>query len=159
MSLTVAEIPLGLAVLRLADDVKPTYPCRWRIRHTASGLDISEAMCQENALAGAAWLGQIADWTQGADRLRNTIDDTDLYVQLSYLHCDPPGTQRADRVVSNNGQPTENDVVEAAAWFKDAGYNALQVLYAMAHEAPWMGLDTNDFNAAHDRICELADAA
>jgi hypothetical protein len=28
----------------------------------------------------------------------------------------------------------------------------------MTHTVPWMGLDTNEFNEAHDRIVRAADA-
>jgi hypothetical protein len=32
-------------------------------------------------------------------------------------------------------------------------------MVAMTHRVPWMGLDTEDFNEAHNRIVELSGAA
>lgn len=53
---------------------------------------------------------------------------------------------------------TDADIAEAVAEFKADGYSAFEVLLAMADQAPWMGLDTEAFNEAHDRITQLADA-
>ncbi|MFH8531591.1 hypothetical protein ACH4GE_24610 [Streptomyces tendae] len=60
--------------------------------------------------------------------------------------------------VTRNGTYTDADIEQAAADYAEDGLNALEILTAMTHTVPWMALDTNDFNDAHNRIVELADA-
>lgn len=154
-------IPPGLVVFRLADDVQPHSPHRWRIGHQPSGLAIADAMRREAALAGAELLGTLTDWTQAADELKTGIDPADLFVQLSYQDCIAPASEpfAAGANVSNNGRYTDDEIRETAAEFKADGYNAHNILIAMTARVPWSGLDTDDFNDAHNRIAELADAA
>ncbi|MEU9754358.1 hypothetical protein AB0D90_14630 [Streptomyces althioticus] len=53
----------GLLVYRLPDTVNIEDPYRWRIGHH-TGLAIGIAMSKEDAIAGAAALADLADWTQ-----------------------------------------------------------------------------------------------
>ncbi|MFE9855508.1 hypothetical protein [Streptomyces sp. NPDC005780] len=154
------EAAPGLVVFRLAPDHKPNDPHRWRISHKPSGLAIADSMCRENALKGAALLAKLTDWTQDADTVKAKVDREDLFTQLSYVWCIEPGSQLlgAATDVSNNGSYTDVDIEQAAAAAKARGFNALEVLVAMSETVPWCGLDTDDFNDAHNRIAELADA-
>jgi hypothetical protein len=69
---------------------------------------------------------------------------------------DSHGYYRGD--VSSNGLYTDADVEKAAEASRADGMNAYDILIAMSHTVPWMGLDTNDFNEAHDRIVRAAGA-
>ncbi|WP_327335930.1 hypothetical protein OG384_04645 [Streptomyces sp. NBC_01324] len=154
------ETTPGLVVFRLAPDHKPHNPQRWRIGHKPSGLAIADSMQRENALKGAALLAKLTDWTQDADAVKAAVDREDMFAQLSYVWCTEPGSQPlgAGMDASRNGTYTDADVETAAAAAKASGYNALEVLVAMSETVPWCGLDTEDFNEAHNRIAELADA-
>lgn len=153
-----AQIAPGLFVYRLPDNHQPASPHRWRIGHH-SGLSVADAMRREAAIAGAELLSTLADWKQDADALREQVNPSDLFVKLSYVDCIEPATEPYDdgADVSNNGRYTEADIREAVA--ESEGMDALQILCAMSHTAPWMGLDTEDFVEAHNRIVELANAA
>lgn len=59
------EVSPGLYVYRLPDTVNPDDLYRWRIGHQ-TGLAVAVAMSEANALAGAAAIADLADWTQGA---------------------------------------------------------------------------------------------
>ncbi|MFE9777793.1 hypothetical protein ACFYPA_06500 [Streptomyces sp. NPDC005775] len=150
----------GLVVFRLAPNHKPHNPQRWRISHKASGLAIADSMQRENAIKGAALLAAVTDWTRDADTVKAAVDREDLFAQLSYVWCVEPGTQPLGPGMdaSRNGTYTDADVETAAAAAKAHGFNALEVLVAMSETVPWCGLDTDDFNEAHNRIAELADA-
>lgn len=154
-------IPPGLVVFRLADDVQPRSPHRWRIGHQPSGLAIADAMLREFAVAGAELLGTIADWTKDADELQAAIDGDDLFAKLSYQNCIAPASEPLPTGVdaSSNGRYTDADIQAAAAEYKADGFSAFEILLDMAACGPWMGLDTDEFNDAHNRIAELADAA
>ncbi|MFF4346750.1 hypothetical protein [Streptomyces sp. NPDC001530] len=151
----------GLVVFRMPADQSLNNPARWRIGHH-EGLAIAEAMCRENAFKGVEILVESGiDWTQDTDTIKDTVTDKtarDLYAKLSYAWCDEPGSNYMRGDVSHNGTYTDADIESAAAEFKDDGFNALQIITAMSHTVPWMGLDTNDFNEAHDRIVTLAGA-
>ncbi|MEU3990183.1 hypothetical protein AB0F24_17705 [Streptomyces platensis] len=154
------EVAPGLLVFRLPDGMWQASAHRWRIGHH-SGLSIADAMRREDAIKGAELLGTLADWTQDADNLKASINAADLFAKLSYAYCVPPGSEPfaagyAD--ASSNGRYTEDDVRKAADEYKADGMNALEVLVDMAHRAPWMGLDTEAFNEAHDRIVQLCGA-
>lgn len=150
----------GLVVFRLAPDHKPHNPQRWRIGHKASGLAIADSMTRENALKGAALLAEFTDWTQDADTIKAALSPTELFIKLSHVWCIEPGTEplAAGADASRNGIYTDADIEAAAAEAKANGFNALDVLVAMSETVPWSGLDTDDFNDAHNRIAELADA-
>lgn len=154
------EVVPGLVVFRLAPDYKPNQPQRWRISHKASGLAIADSMQRENVLKGAALVAKVTDWTQDADTVKAAVDREDLFAQLSFVWCIEPGTQPlgpgAD--ASRNGTYTDVDVEAAVAAAKAQGFNALEVLVAMSETVPWCGLDTEDFNDAHNRIVELSGA-
>lgn len=156
------EAAPGLFMFRMPANQSLNSPARWRIGHH-EGFGIAEAMRREDALKGIEVLKQSGiDWTQDADTIQATITGSatrDLYAKLSYAWCEQPGTAYMPGDVTNNGTYTDADVETAAAEFKADGYNALEVMYAMTHTVPWMGLDTEDFNEAHNRIVELADAA
>ena len=151
----------GLVVFRMPNNQSLNSPARWRIGHH-EGLAIAEAMCRENAFKGVAILVESGiDWTQDTADLKDAISDKtarDLYAKLSYAWCDEPGTHYMPGDVTRNGTYTDADVEATAAEFKADGYNALEVMYEMTHSVPWMGLDTNDFNEAHDRIVRAAGA-
>lgn len=150
----------GLVIFRLAPDHKPHNPQRWRIGHKSSGLAIADSLTKENALKGAELLAGLTDWTQDADTVKAVVDPTELFVKLSFVWCIEPGTEplAAGADASRNGMYTDADIDEAAAEFKADGYNALEILTAMSASIPWSGLDTEDFNEAHNRIVELSGA-
>jgi hypothetical protein len=151
----------GLVVFRMPAIQSLNNPARWRIGHH-EGLAIAEAMTRENAFKGVQTLAESGiDWTQDTADLKEAITDKvarDLYAKLSAVWCDEPGSNYMPGDVSGNGTYTDADVEEAAAAAKADGFNALNVMVAMSHTVPWMGLDTEDFNEAHNRIATLADA-
>jgi len=152
----------GLVVFRMPANQSLNDPARWRIGHH-SGLAIAAAMTRENAFKGAQICAESGiDWTQDADAIKETVTDEaarDLFAKLSYAWCDEPGSNYMPGDVTHNGIYTDADIEEAAREAKAAGFNALEILTAMSHTVPWMGLDTNDFNEAHDRIARAAGAA
>lgn len=152
----------GLVVFRMPNDQSLNNPARWRIGHH-EGLAIAEAMCRENAFKGVAILVESGiDWTQDTDAIKEAVTDErarELFAKLSYAWCDAPGSNYMPGDVTRNGTYTDADIEEAAREAKADGFNALDVLTAMSHTVPWMGLDTNDFNEAHDRIVRAAGAA
>lgn len=152
------EIAPGLLVYRIPDGMHPTSPHRWRIGHEKSGLSVADAMRREDAVRGAELLGPLADWTQDAASLRKHLNPNELFVKLSRVDCIQPATEPMRGDVSRNGTYTDADIEEAAREAKASGYNALEILVAMSHTVPWMGLDTEPFNEAHNRIVRLADA-
>ncbi|KOG33330.1 hypothetical protein [Streptomyces resistomycificus] len=151
----------GLVVFRMPNDQSINCPARWRIGHH-DGRAIAEAMRREDAFKGVAILVESGiDWTRDEDYLQVTISSKtarDLYAKLSYAWCDEPGSSYMPGDVTHNGTYTDADIEATAAEFKADGYNALDVMVAMTHRVPWMGLDTDDFNEAHNRVVELADA-
>jgi hypothetical protein len=150
----------GLVVFRMPADQSLNNPARWRIGHH-EGLAIAEAMTRENAFKGVEILVQSGiDWTQGTETIQAAVSgDTvhDLTTKLSWAWCERPGSNYLPGDVSNNGTYTDAGIEEAAAAAKADGFNAADILVAMTHTVPWMGLDTEDFNEAHNRITELAD--
>ncbi|MCQ1575455.1 hypothetical protein [Streptomyces parvus] len=154
------EVAPGLVVFRLAPDHQPHNPQRWRIGHKTSGLAIADSMRREDAIKGAELLTTLTDWTQDADTVKAAIDPTDMFIKLSYVWCIEPGTEPlapgAD--ASRNGTYTDADIEEAAREAKGDGFSAYDILIAMSHTVPWCGLDTEDFNEAHNRISTLANA-
>ncbi|MFI1161439.1 hypothetical protein [Streptomyces sioyaensis] len=152
------EIAPGLLVYRLPDGMHPHNPRRWRIGHEASGLAVADAMLREDAVKGAELLGTLTDWTKDVDTLRGALNPEELFIKLSYVDCVQPNSEPMRADVSRNGTYTDDDIEEAAAEAKASGFNAADILVAMAHTVPWMGLDTNAFNEAHDRIVRRADA-
>jgi hypothetical protein len=151
----------GLVVFRMPADQSLNNPARWRIGHH-EGLAIAEAMTRENAFKGVQILVESGiDWTQDTADLKEAITDKvarDLYAKLSYAWCDEPGSNYMPGDVSSNGTYTDADVEEAAAAAKADGFGAADILVAMSATVPWMGLDTEDFNEAHNRIAEAAGA-
>ncbi|MEU2789090.1 hypothetical protein [Streptomyces sp. NPDC007100] len=155
------EIAPGLLVYRLPDEMHPDRPHRWRIGHDASGLSVADAMTREEAVKAAEAIGALADWTQDADTLRATVDPYELFAKVRGCWLAEPASaaHRKAGDVSRNGTYTDADIEEAAREAKADGMNAYEILLAMSHTVPWMGLDTEAFNEAHDRIARLADAA
>jgi len=147
----------GLVVFRLPHGLSLNNPCRWNIGHH-SGRPVVEAMHRESALKAVEVMAGLADWTKDPAFLREEIDERQLFIKISRFWCGPVGSEYMRGDVSNNGPYTDADIEAAAAEFKAEGFNALQILNAMTHRVPWMGLDTEDFNEAHNRITELADA-
>lgn len=151
----------GLFVCRMPATESLNNPARWRIGHH-EGLAVAEAMTRENAFKGIEILTATdIDWTQDTDTLKAAIADKtarDLYAKLSHAWCDEPGSNYMPGDVSGNGTYTDTDIEDAARAAKADGFNALNIMIAMSHTVPWMGLDTEDFNEAHNRIAELADA-
>ncbi|KIF02238.1 hypothetical protein PL81_31220 [Streptomyces sp. RSD-27] len=153
------RIAPGLLVYRIPDGMHISSPHRWRIGHETSGRSIADAMNREDAFAGAQFLADMADWTQDRETLRTSLNAEDLYIKVSSIGmgCIPPASEPMPGNVSRNGTYTDVDIEMAA--FEYEGLNALEILSAMSQSVPWMGLDTDDFNEAHSRICVLADAA
>ena len=152
----------GLFVFRMPNDQSLNSPARWRIGHH-EGLGIAEAMRREDALKGAQILADSGiDWTQDTDTIQATITGSatsDLYAKLSYAWCEQPGTAYMPGDVSNNGIYTDADIQEAADEFKADQFSAYDILLAMTYRVPFMGLDTEDFNDAHDKVVRAAGAA
>jgi hypothetical protein len=153
------EIAPGLLVYRIPEGMHPSSPHRWRIGHDASGMAVADAMLREDAVRGAELLSTLADWTQDADTVRASVNPNALFAKLSYVYCIRPASEPMPADVSSNGTYTDADIEEAAAEAKASGFNAADILVDMSHTVPWMGLDTNDFNEAHDRIVRAAGAA
>lgn len=149
----------GLLVYRLPAAVHPQSPYRWRIGHETSGRSIAEALNREDAFAGANLIADITDWTQSPEALQKSIDPDRLYLQLGSvgMGCIRSGAEDMPGDVSHNGTYTDDDIKLYAA--ECEGLDSLQILSRMSQTVPWMGLDTDDFNEAHNRVCELADAA
>ena len=152
----------GLVVFRMPNDQCLNNPARWRIGHH-EGLGIAEALTRENAFKGVEILVQSGiDWTQDADTIQATLSsdtESDLTSKLSYAWCEQPGSNYMPGDVTRNGIYTDADIDEASREAVKAGFSSLDISIAMAHTVPWMGLDTNDFNEAHNRIVELSGAA
>jgi hypothetical protein len=147
----------GLVVFRLPGDLALNNPARWNIGHH-TGLILAEAMRREDALAGANAIAELHDWTREIAFLREEINEDRILATLGSVHCGAVhshGYLRGD--VSRNGTYTDADIEQAAA--ESDGMSAYDILLSMAHTVPWMGLDTNDFNEAHDRIVTAAGAA
>jgi hypothetical protein len=151
----------GLVVVRMPASQSLNNPARWRIGHHG-GLAIAESLTRENAFKGVQVLVDSGiDWTQDTDAIKETVSDEtarDLYAKLSYAWCEAPGTHYMPGDVTTNGTYTDADIEAAAADYKDDGLNGFEILNAMTHAVPWMGLDTNDFNEAHSRIVTAAGA-
>ncbi|MEU1787044.1 hypothetical protein ABZ553_14460 [Streptomyces sparsogenes] len=151
----------GLVVFRMPNIQSLNNPARWRIGHH-EGRAIAESMTRENALKGVAILTESGiDWTRNEDDLQNAISNKtarDLYAKLSHVWCDEPGSNYMPGNVAHNGTYTDADIEEAAREAKADGFSAADILVAMSHTVPWMGLDTEDFNEAHNRIVTLAEA-
>lgn len=150
----------GLLVFRMPAEHSINSPARWRIGHH-QGLAIAEAMRRGDAFKGAEILAPLADWTQDTDDLKELFTDEairDLYAKLSYAWCEEPGSSYMPGDVSSNGTYTNADIEAAADEFKADQFSAYDILLAMTYRVPWMGLDTEPFNEAHDRIVTLAGA-
>jgi hypothetical protein len=150
------QVAPGLVVFRLPGDLDLNNPARWNIGHR-SGLVVAEAMTREFAMAGAEAIAPLYDWTRDVDDLNGDVDEDTVLSTLGRHNCGPVHSHdylRGD--VSHNGTYTDADIEKAAA--ASDGMSAYDILLGMAHTVPWMGLDTNDFNEAHDRIVKLAGA-
>ena len=154
----VIEAAPGLVVFRLPHDLALNNPARWNIGHH-SGRVLAETMRREDALKGAELLAGLHDWTKDVAFLREEIDDRDLFVKLSRHQCEPVDSNYMRGDVSSNGTYTEADIEKAAAEFAEEAFSAMEILISMNARVPWMGLDIEDFNEAHGRVVELADAA
>ncbi len=151
------HVVAGLVVYRLPGDLDLNNPARWNIGHH-SGYVIAEALRREDALQGAQLLASLHDWTKEVGTLRAEIDDRDIFNRLDRYRCEPVNSNYMRGDVSRNGIYTDADIEQAAAEYRAEGFNALEILTAMSQTVPWMGLDTNDLNEAHDRIVHAAGA-
>jgi len=151
----------GLVVFRMPAIQSLNSPARWRIGHH-EGLGIAEAMRREDALKGVEILTQSGiDWTQDTDTIKAVVTDKtarDLYAKLSYAWCEQPGSAYMPGDVSSNGTYTDADIQAAADEFKADRFSAYDILLAMTYRVPFMGLDTEDFNDAHDKVVRAAGA-
>src|SRR5438128_816826 len=136
-------------------------PHRWRIGHKVSGRAIADTMTREDVFKAATVFAGLADWTQDMDTLRTAVDPQELFAKArAYYPIDPADpAYRIGGDASSNGIYTDADIAEAAREAEADGFSAYDVLIAMSHTVPWMGLDQNDFNEAHDRICHAAGVA
>ncbi|MET9149989.1 hypothetical protein ABZX82_01720 [Streptomyces griseoflavus] len=154
------KVAPGLYVFRLPDAYRTDNPRRFRIGHH-SGNSIADAMRREDAIRGAEIIAPLHDWRQDTNTIRAAFDrraEHELYVKIGAADCIVPNSERCFHDVSNNGRYTDMDVEQAAIAAKEEGLSAFEVLYQMSHTVPWKGLDTNDFNEAHDRIVAAAGA-
>lgn len=154
------EIAPGLLVYRIPDGMHPSSPHRWRIGHKVSGRAVADIMTHEDALKAAELWGTVTDWTQDMAALLATLDPQELFDKAAGFYPVLPASvaHRLPGDVSRNGMYTDADIDEAARAAKADGFSAYDVLIGMSHTVPWMGLDQNDFNEAHDRICRAAGA-
>lgn len=157
-SVPLAErIAPGLLVYRLPAAVHPQSPYRWRIGHETSGRSIADGMTHEDAIAGVKTLADFTDWTQGVGDLQKNVDADALYQLIhEQTRLTRPGWDDMDSDVSHNGTYTDADIERYAV--RCEGLDSLQILSRMSETVPWMGLDTDDFNKVHNRICVLVDA-
>ncbi|MEU4133608.1 hypothetical protein [Streptomyces wuyuanensis] len=146
----------GLVLFRLPDGMAPNNPRRWRIGHKPSGLAIGDAMQRENGVAGIHAIADLADWTQTPDTIKAAVTDHDVFMALGRADCIEPNGERMNGDVSRNGTYTDADIKEAAREAVADQMDGFELLTAMAHTVPWMGLDTEPFNEAHARILALA---
>lgn len=154
------EITPGLMVYRIPDGMHPSSPHRWRIGHVNSGRAVADTMNREDAIKTAELWGTLADWTQDMNTLLATVDPQELFDKAARFYPVPPASPayRLTGDASRNGIYTDVDIEEAARAARDVGFNAHEILIAMSHTVPWMGLDVADFNDAHDRIVRAAGA-
>jgi hypothetical protein len=146
----------GLVLFRLPDSMAPNNPRRWRIGHKSSGLAIADAMQRENGLACIRLLATLTDWTQDNDSVKASVSIDDVFTSFMRADCCQPNAEHMPADVSRNGTYTDADIEEAAREAKADQMDGFEILTAMAHTVPWMGLDTDDFNEAHSRILALA---
>lgn len=151
------DVAPGLVLFRLPDGMASNNPRRWRIGHKPSGLAIADAMQRENGIAGIHKLTELADWTADKDALLAALNDDDVFIKLSAVDCVEPNTDRVHGDASRNGTYTDADIQAAVEEYE--GLDALQICCRMAETVPWLGLDTEAFNEAQGRICQLANAA
>jgi hypothetical protein len=151
----------GLFVFRMPADQSLNCAARWRIGHHG-GLAIAEAMRREDAFKGIEILVQSGiDWTQDTETIQAAVTGDaigDLTAKLSWAWCESPGSSYMPGDATRNGTYTDADIEQAAAEYKADGLNALEIVTAMSHTVPWMGLDTEDFNEANNRVIELTEA-
>jgi hypothetical protein len=154
----VHEVAPGLLVYRIPEGLHPSSPHRWRIQHDRSNRAVADAMTREQAFKAAEVFGSLADWTQGMEALLAAVNAQELFDKAGAFYPVYPAckTERLPGDVSRNGIYTDADVDEAAQAAKADGFSAYDVLIGMTHTVPWMGLDQNDFNEAHDRIVQKA---
>lgn len=79
------EVSTGLYVYELPDTVNSADPYRWRIGHH-TGLAIAIAISEQNALAGAAAIADLTDWTQGAN-VSQSLTGAELGKRLKRSKC------------------------------------------------------------------------
>ncbi|OUD03364.1 hypothetical protein [Streptomyces swartbergensis] len=151
----------GLVVFRMPNDQSLNCAARWRIGHH-EGLAIAEAMRREDAFKGVEILVQTGiDWTQDTEAIQAAVNAdavSDLTAKLSWAWCESPGSSYMPGNVTHNGTYTDADIEQAADEYKADRLNSFEILNAMTQTVPWMGLDTEDFNEAHDRIVRAAGA-
>ncbi|MFI8962106.1 hypothetical protein ACIGO8_08315 [Streptomyces sp. NPDC053493] len=150
------QLAPGLALFRLPDTVYRTDPRRWRVGHLPSGLAIAGAMRREDAVRGIRALAKLTDWTRDSETVKASVITDEVFTTLLAFDCCLPGTDRMDCNVSHNGTYTDEDIEKAARAAADEQMDGLELLHAMAHTVPWMGLDTEPFNEAHSRILAIA---
>jgi hypothetical protein len=149
----------GLVLFRLPDAMLPTNPRRWRVGHTPSGLGIADAMRREDGVRAIKAITALTDWSQPADAVKAAVDTDELFAVLLRHDCCLPNLDRMTSNVSNNGRYTDADIERAARAAADEQMDGLELISAMAHTVPWMGLDTEPFNEAHSRILAIANPA
>ena len=150
------QLAPGLVLFHLPDYMLPTNPRRWRIGHLSSGLAIADAMRREDGVSGIKLLTGLADWTKDADTLKAELTTDAVFMTLCRVDCCEPGADRMNSNVSHNGRYTDADIEQAARAAADEQMDGLELIVAMAHTVPWMGLDTEPFNEAHARILAIA---
>jgi hypothetical protein len=84
-SVPATEATPGLYVYELPDSVNPGDVYRWRIGHH-TGRALAVAAGRADALAGAAAVADLADWTRGADVLA-CVPAAELARRLKRQRC------------------------------------------------------------------------
>ena len=147
----------GLVVFRLPGDLVLNNPCRWNIGHHSGGC-VAEGMRREDTIKAAELMASLHDWTKERAFLEEEVDQRALFVRLSRFDCFPINSEYMRGDVSRNGTYTDADIEKAAAEYAESEFNALEIIVDMSHRVPWIGLDTEDFNEAHDSIVRAAGA-
>lgn len=77
----ISPVP-GLLVYQIPDEVELDSAHRWSLGHH-SGLLISSAMDEDDAIHGAQKIADLADWTKPVDDLRTELNPDELYERIA----------------------------------------------------------------------------
>lgn len=80
----------GLRVYEQPEELrKPNEVYLWRLGHH-SGLVISAAMYEDDAIRGAHKIADMADWTKPAEELQAAVDADEVHTRIAWASCEMP---------------------------------------------------------------------